>query len=649
MAKADLRHPLCFFLAGLFLTGMAIGSQVSIDPISGIAGEYGTWIVAVEIGPEGIQEGGGIRVQLPDSWHAGERNSANRLQAVDPTADHFISARGGRPGVQLHVEVESQPEGYLVKQARPGLDGRLERYVFVVRVTVTEGSLKAGDNLQVIYGDRSQGSRGMKAAVISTEPETILVAVDSLGQGDFQLLPDRPTIQSLAGSASELLLNAPSEGVVGEPFLLKLAVVDRLFNPVNDFAESVELDIVQGNIQLPSSLSMQGPSATIEAIPTATGIIRLRASAQGGILSAFSNPVRVTETEPEQRTYWGDLHSHSTYSWDGVGNQAFQYARQISALDFYAMTDHSRSPSQGMSRGLGPGTWKEYTEAVERNNVPGQFVTLHAYEASFGTPWGHHNVYFRNQPGPLVAGEGDLTDLWAKLEEGEALTIPHHTGKFPSAVNWEHDNPAFRRNFEIYSAHGLSEAFDPEHPLSFENSDFTSPARSSTSRSFAQDAWIYGLFLSSVASSDDHRAQPGKPNWGLAAIKAPELSREGVFSALYERRTYATTGARILLDFSINQVEMGQQVTVETIPFLSLEVHGTRSIETVEILRYSASEGGFNVVFSMSPDSLDFNWSSQDTAFREDSVYYARVLQRGVVRGLPAMAWSSPIWVRKKQ
>jgi hypothetical protein len=61
----------------------------------------------------------------------------------------------------------------LVKRQKPGLDGRAERYVFVVRVQVREGRLNQGDRIDVIYGDTSKGSRGMQGGVITTGPEPI--------------------------------------------------------------------------------------------------------------------------------------------------------------------------------------------------------------------------------------------------------------------------------------------------------------------------------------------------------------------------------------------------------------------------------------------------------------------------------------------
>ena len=510
--------PIFFLLVLVVATrSYAQKSAVRVEPSFGVAGNFGTWTVTYEVGAAGLQRGGGVRVQLPDSWHSGERNSANRLQATDPTADHYVSARCSRADVRVETQVESESDNYLVKSARRGLDGRMERYVFVVRVTLSEGELVEGDAIEIVYGDTSGGSRGMKAAIISTSPETVLVAVDRDGSERFELLADGPTLLAISGTAEEILITGPSSLVVGERFELHLAALDAHANPVTSFGEDVELHVLQGDVVLASTVRVvEGHGfQSVTFTPRREGIVRIEASARGNILRAVSNPMRVHQKPPAKRIYWGDLHSHTRHSWDGVGDRAFEYAQRVSGLDFYAVTDHSRSSEGGYTRGLGPDVWKEYTEAVDAHNQRGKFVTLHAYEASFPTPYGHHNVYFRAAPGPLLSPERvTLPELWKSMTAGEALTIPHHTGKFPQPVRVDDHDPELRRNFEIYSAHGLSEYYDPSHPLAFEQSDFTWASTSAEEGLFAQDAWKRGLVLSTIAASDDHRAHPGQTHWG---------------------------------------------------------------------------------------------------------------------------------------
>ena len=665
------------FVAACVLAVSAVQPReaVTVSPSFGIAGHYGTWTITYTVGTGGIAPGGALRLQLPDTWHAGERNSANRLQASDPTDDHYIAAYGSGADVRIEAEVESETSDFLVKSARPGLDGRSERYVFVVRANVVSGSLREGETISVVYGDTSAGSRGMRAAIVATGPEPILVSVDRDGSGAFEPVEHDATLTSRSGIATELRLAGPSALVVGEQAELHLAAVDLHSNPAVPFHERVTLRVLQGDVDVARTVELPAGQGwtTVPFTPRGEGIVRLEAVARADLLRARSNPMEAFAERPAEQTWWGDLHSHTEHSFDGVGSDVFDYARWVAGLDFHAMTDHSSGPArEGFTRGLGPHVWEEYTAATDAHHAPGEFVTLHAYEASFPAPWGHHNVYFRGEPGPLLSpNQVTLPELWAALTAGEALTIPHHTNKFPQPLAWDEDDPALRRNFEIYSAHGLSEAYDPGHPLAFEQSEFTNRSTSARTGVSAQDAWMQGLRLSTIAASDDHRSQPGKPHWGLAAVRAPELTREAVFDALHARRTYRTTGQRILLDFRVNDAPMGSEialdaplpepcagtspecgeraaVTAALAPRFEVTAHGTDVIEAVEILRYSEPDGGFRVIHDLRPNALDFNWSGRDGGFRDDAIYYLRLRQRSPVRGRIAMAWSSPVWVNAR-
>ena len=105
------------------------------------------------------------------------------------------------------------------------------------------------------------------------------------------------------------------------------------------------------------------------------------------VLRGASNPVRVVADAPTDQIYWGDLHSHRMDSFDGIGWNPFDYARRVSNLDFYTLTDHSRLMTDA--------DWTFVKEATRQAHQPGSFVTLQADQASLPTPYGHHNVFFR--------------------------------------------------------------------------------------------------------------------------------------------------------------------------------------------------------------------------------------------------------------
>lgn len=630
------------------MDGRIVAGTYAIAPDVAVSGVYGTWVVTYTAGAEGIAAGGGIRVELPDEMHAGPRNSAYRVQASDPAADQYVTASCSREGVEVRAVVEYEVEDELVKHAKPSLDGRMERYVFVVRVEVVRGALTEGDTISVVYGDTRGGSRGYRAGEVSaSEPLPVLMAVDGDGDQVFQLVEPARTIRLLPGLAAVMLAHVPSQAVAGEAARALVAMVDAENNPIDVPArvritvEGVEADAPE-IVELPAG---QG-YAEFTVTPARTGTLRVHAWADDRQMSAVSNPCVVRDAMPERRILWGELHSHTHYSWDGVGRDHFAYARYVSGLDFYAVTDHAMEPDPKGARGLHAGVWHDYTEQTRKHHDPPAFVTLHAYECSFGTPYGHHNVFFRDEPGALLNPHtSTLPELWGALEAGNALTIPHHTGKFPRDVDLGVHHPEFRRNFEIYSGHGLSEVYNPTHPLAFEYSWFTGDARSQEGPSHAQDVWARGLYLSTVASSDDHRAQPGKPFYGLTAIYATENTRDAVFQGLYDRRTYGTTGAKIILDFTLNGAPMGSVLEDATRAAMTIEAIGTDAITLVEVLRHRKGEKGFEVIRSWTPNVMEFSETAVDEDCAPGNVYYVRLRQANDIGGRIVMAWSSPVWI----
>ena len=634
-----------WLVVGLMAALPCAAQSISVEPDWGVAGEFGTWTVTYTVGPEGMAKGGGIRVQLPDAWHAGPRNSANPLQSKFPEQDHYVSANSSNGNVTIDWEVEQERQVPWVKYPKNSLDGRYERYVFVTRATLKSGSLSEGDTLSIVYGDTSQGSSGCLASAISAPPLPVLGAVDRNGNGEFELVEDPPTIEARPGRPVFLSLHAPAQAQAGRPMEILATLEDKEFNGALGPAE-IKLFPVTGAAELPDVVEIPaGESHVRFTVTPQSGVLRIKGTALGVALEAVSNPAQVSEHPPLMNVYWGDLHSHSKYSWDGVGEENFEYARDTAGLDFYAMTDHSMEKHEGRSRGLHPGVWGEYTAKTDTYHDPGEFVTLHAYECSFGTPYGHHIVYFRGEPGPLMAPGIGLPKVWEALTAGEALTIPHHTGKFPKNVDFSIHHERFRRNFELYSGHGLSESFDPTHPLAFEQSLFTSPGKTLDAPSHYQDALQMSLVLSVIAASDDHRSHPGLPHYGLAAVRAPKLTRDAIFQALYDRWTYATSGQKILLSFEVNGSPMGLHAEHDGPAEIVLEANGTDTIELVELLRWQPGDDAFSVTQAWVPGQLDVAVGHTDADCAPGSIYYARLKQTKEVRGRIAMAWSSPVWI----
>ena len=204
--------------------------------------------------------------------------------------------------------------------------------------------------------------------------------------------------------------------------------------------------------------------------------------------------------------------------------------------------------------------------------------------------------------------------------------------------------PDLRRVGEIYSSGADAPAPQGTSKPAEQPQLFEVPA--SAPWSF-QHAWSMGHRVGVVAGSGNHLGTPGLDNYapsvlqsgGLTVVFAPELTREAVFEALYQRRCYATTGARLLLDFAASGSPMGSELQKkqgERLAF-TLSVTGTAPLTSVEVLKYV---GGDIVTYKSAPVTGTTAALSFAEPVDQGTLYYVRVRQTD-----GEMAWSSPIWV----
>ncbi|MGI8424593.1 MAG: DUF3604 domain-containing protein, partial [Chloroflexota bacterium] len=153
---------------------------------------------------------------------------------------------------------------------------------------------------------------------------------------------------------------------------------------------------------------------------------------------------------------------------------------------------------------------------------------------------------------------------------------------------------------------------------------------------------------------------------GVTAALAPELTRGAIWDALYDRRTYATSGERMLLDVyvenaasagpsdarharahlsagappaagRVGRLSMGQAGTASEAPRFRVQASGTAPLDLVEIIRDDRCVQRW----TLEPGTWDVDLTWTDAhPLREEAAYYVRVTQSGF-----AFAWSGPIWL----
>ena len=104
-------------------------------------------------------------------------------------------------------------------------------------------------------------------------------------------------------------------------------------------------------------------------------------------------------------------------------------------------------------------------------------------------------------------------------------------------------------------------------------------------RNTAAAALESGLRFGFVGSSDDHAGFPGAYGEGLMAALVRDFTREGILEAIRARRTYALTGDRIEVDFTVDGAPMGSTVQAARSAEAIFSVQGRDELDVVEVIQ----------------------------------------------------------------
>ncbi len=358
---------------------------------------------------------------------------------------------------------------------------------------------------------------------------------------------------------------------------------------------------------------------------------------------------RIRRRWGDRTLYFGDIHAHSGRTEQlyeqgereflrggncGIGTpeNCHRYARYASQLDFFCQTDHHRGPDRALSE-------KDWAHRIEVAHkwTDDRFVALLGCEL-ISRVVGHWNLYFRDEAPAYPPHEAlpfDEIKQILKARSDKLMLIPHQTSTLCCApINWDAFDPELSPLVEIYSHWGSDEYHG--NPLQCIETGVNP-------NSFVDVALKRGYRLGFIGSTDEHGGAPGDGirfynpvGSGLACVWAPELTREAVFDSLAERRCYATTGVRMMLQFEANGRPMGSQVEAGQQTF-RVTVDAPGMVKEIVMVK-----NGFETeIRSCRSRSEQWEWCD-DTAQNGDFYYPRIVLNDGET------AWSSPIWVAPK-
>ncbi len=619
------------------------------EPPVAIAGGSSTWRVPFQLCRD-VPPGAILKLQL---W--GGRNNKGTFpgaQANNPRGAGYISAEAD-DGSRLSMQPAKQAGSFVLSMPR--------------------GGFKKGQEITVVLGDRSGGGRGIRVCpdhvfnkffVLYSIPQEKAepkfpqwAGGDVWAKGTEQRIVAVCTMHILGGDTDHLRAYVPAITRPGRPFAVLVRPEDKFGN-----LSPRELGLITVSLKgepLPAKIERVPGSTCLRATVSlpAAGVHRLAVRETESGLQAVSNPVRCSATN--HLVCWGMIHGHTELS-DGTGciDDYFHQLKDEVLLDFAASSDHDHLFETSEE------FWAVTRRAVKRWNQPPEFVAFLGYEWA---KWrrngdGDRNVYYLEDDRPMYRSDNGeypspprLFEALRKAKE-KALVIVHHPAHGGNFCDWKDHSPEHERLVEIFQTRGSFEC-SPEDGN-------TAPERTGKVRPFAtgyvRNALALGWRVGFTAGGDDHSGHWGTEfrfgpyKQGLMSVETAERTRAAIFEALFNRRTVATTGSRMLLTYKLNGQPLGSALSLKGDPALTsarklvVEFHGTAPAARVDIIRNNKivhsrpGNGQMDLSIAWQDDEpIDKTWMPPAKYCNHPfTFYYVRVTQTD-----GEIAWASPIWI----
>lgn len=330
----------------------------------------------------------------------------------------------------------------------------------------------------------------------------------------------------------------------------------------------------------------------------------------------------VAEEKTAFNLYFGDLHTHTSYS-DGTGTPWEAYEAAIDAgADFMAVTDHIAIWNAYQAWTADLDEWNDILAAADYYTSE-DFVAMPAYEFWLLADLGEVNVFNTRElpPGQPQNRDDRIPEFYDWLSQQDAIG------------QWNHPT-YYSENFLNFSFY--SEDRDKGMCVleNLRNADYES------SYIMALDA---GWHIMPAANSDTHSANWISGSEVRTVLLAPSLRPDDLYAAMKANRGYATQDKNLQIRYTLNGAVMGSVLAPTDTYEVSVQISdpdgAVDAVKLVEIV----SDGGA-VVDSISADSADFEWTTT-LAWDGASYFYVRVTTASNLSGEEGVtAWTAPVW-----
>ena len=361
-----------------------------------------------------------------------------------------------------------------------------------------------------------------------------------------------------------------------------------------------------------------------------------------------------TVGESQYQLYFGQLHSHTTYS-DGSGtlDAALDYVANLpedANVDFVAFTDHSNyfdtktaaNPEgalydMSLASESSQNLWNAYKQAAaDFNASQSDVIALAGFEMTWSGGPGHINTF--NTPGIVSRNNTTLNNktsdagmkayyaLLSQPEGADSLSQFNHPGStfgtFSDFSYW--DALIDSRIFMVEVGNGEGQIGAGGYYPSYE---------------YYTMALDKGWHVAPTNNQDNHKGKWGNANDARDVILTDDFSEQGLYDAIRALRMYATEDKNLELTYTVNDLPLGSSLT---------EVPDKLDIR-VQVSDPDAADAISKVEVIVNSGKVAYTWDNAAALAAGDlsctldpdySYYYIRVTEAD-----GDLAVTAPVWV----
>ena len=376
----------------------------------------------------------------------------------------------------------------------------------------------------------------------------------------------------------------------------------------------------------------------------------------GGTKYLITSPLTGNSSTTANATnniYYGNLHAHSYYSDGNKDNPTFTpaddyaYAKNSLCLDFLGISDHNHATA-GMSISKWPLGLNQAIAATTPN-----FLALYGVEWGVISNGGHLLVYGTNQ---LLGWETNNYNVYVpKSNYRGTPEFNGTTGLFRTINNLggnafttlAHPSSSDFENIAYTAYNGTADSAIVGSALASGPAFSTNTSYSDNPSSFGyidyfQRMLARGYHIAPSMDHDNHNTTFGRTTYNRTAVVAPTISSNDFYTAMKNRRFYATEDCDTRIHFTLNNQIMGSIISGYTAPSISVYTIDPSNMAIPTIKLMYGIPGSNVVAIEMASATgnvlnfTDFNLTTDATAY-----YYVDITING------NRSISAPIWYTK--